>query len=257
MDANNALSRSKPVSITMLGTGDAFASGGRAQAGYFVQADGVGILMEAGPELLGSMKRAGLRPGDIDVVLISHLHGDHYGGIPFLMLEYLWETKLDHKVVIAGPRNLEPRCWRLMNTLFPGFDLARIKRKIKFVELAPGKSAKIGKLKITSIRSPHTAPDISLSFRIEADGRTIAFSGDTGWNDELVRLVDGADLFICECTYYESRHLKFHLNYPELAANRGRFNVGRMVLTHIGREVLRHKAEVEVEMGFDGMRIEI
>jgi ribonuclease BN (tRNA processing enzyme) len=257
MDANNARPRSKPISITVLGTGDAFASGGRAQAGYFVQADGVRIMMEAGPELLGSMKRAGLRPGDIDVVLISHLHGDHYGGIPFLMLEYLWETRLDHKVVIAGPKNLEPRCWRLMNTLFPGFDLARIKRKIKFVELAPGKTAKIGKLKIASIRSPHTAPDISLSFRIEAAERTIAFSGDTGWNDELVNLVDGADLFICECTYYESSHLKFHLNYPDIAANRDRFKVGRMVLTHIGREVLNHKDEVEVEMAFDGMRIEI
>jgi ribonuclease BN (tRNA processing enzyme) len=257
MDANHAAARTHPVSITMLGTGDAFASGGRAQAGYYIDAGGARILMEAGPDLLGAMKRAGLRPGDIDVILISHLHGDHYGGLPFMMLEYLWETRLDHKVVIAGPRNLEPRCWRLMNTLFPGFDLARIKRQLRFVELAPGKTAKIGALKVAAIRSPHTAPDISMSFRIEVAGRTIAFSGDTGWNEALVDLVDGADLFICECTYYESDHLKFHLNYPDIARNRDRFNVGRMVLTHIGREVMNHKSDVAVEMAFDGMRIEI
>jgi len=213
--------------------------------------------MEAGPDLLGTMKRSGLRPGDIDIILISHLHGDHYGGLPFLMLEYLYETRLDHPVVIAGPRNLEPRCWRLMKTLFPTFDLAAIKRKIRFVELTPGGTAKIGKAKVTSIRSPHTAPDISLSLRVETGGRTIAFSGDTGWNDELVGLVEGADLFICECTYYESQHLTFHLNYPEIAANRDKFNVGRMVLTHLGREVLSHKSDVAVEMAFDGMRIEI
>lgn len=257
MDSNNAISRSGPVGVTVLGTGDAFASGGRAQAGYYVDAGDVRILMEAGPELLGSMKRAGIRPGNIDVVLISHLHGDHYGGVPFLMLEYLWETKLDHKVVIAGPRNLEPRCWRLMNTLFPGFDLARLKRQIKFVELAPGKTTRIGKLRVSAIRSPHTSPDISLSLRVEAGGRTIAFSGDTGWNEALVGLADGADLFLCECTYYESNQLKIHLNYPDIAANRARFKVGRMVLTHIGREVLSHKSDVEVEMAFDGMRIEI
>jgi ribonuclease BN (tRNA processing enzyme) len=257
MDSKDPSSGAKPVSVTLLGTGDAFASGGRSQAGYFIDADGTGILMEAGPELLGTMKRTGIRPGDIDIILISHLHGDHYGGIPFLMLEYLYETRLDHRVVIAGPRNLEPRCWRLMKTLFPTFDLAQLKRKIVFIELAPGKTAKIGKIKVTSIRSPHTAPDISLSLRVETGGRTIAFSGDTGWNDELVGLADGADLFICECTYYESRHLTFHLNYPEIAAHRDRFNVGRMVLTHLGREVLNHKSEVAVEMAFDGMRIEI
>ena len=44
------------------------------------------------------------------------------------------------------------------------------------------------------------------------------FSGDSGWNDELVEFSDGADLFLCECTYFESAHLKFHLNYPLLAA---------------------------------------
>ncbi|HYB89519.1 MAG TPA: MBL fold metallo-hydrolase [Candidatus Binataceae bacterium] len=253
----NASADGKPISLTMLGTGDAFASGGSAQAIYFIEAAGTGILMEAGPEVVGALKRAAIKPGDIDLVLISHLHGDHYGGLPFLFLEYMFESPLDHTITIAGPRNLEPRCWRLVRTLFPKIEFEKLKRKFRFAVLEPKKSARFGKVRVSAIRSPHTNPDISLSLRIEADGKSIVFSGDSGWNEELVPFSAGADLFLCECTYFESADLAFHMNYPQLAANRSRFNVRRMLLTHIGREVLNHKPEVEIEMAFDGMRIEL
>ena len=62
---------------------------------------------------------------------------------------------------------------------------------------------------------------------------------------------------MCECTYFDSAQLDFHMNYPQLAANRGRFDVGRLVLTHIGREVLDRESEVKLEMAFDGMKIRV
>jgi ribonuclease BN (tRNA processing enzyme) len=257
MNSINGPSDGRQVSVTVLGTGDAFASGGRSQSGYFIEADGTAILLEAGPEVLAALKRTGIRPASIDLIVISHLHGDHYAGIPFLMLEYLWESALDHNIVIAGPRNLAPRCWRLMHTMFPRFDLARLQRNIRFVVLEPGETARLGKVRVAAIRSPHTKPDISLSLRLEMAGRTVAYTGDTGWNERLVDFSAGADLFLCECTYYESSHLTFHLNYPQVAANRDRFNVRRMVLTHLGREVLNRQSEIQIELAFDGMRIEL
>ncbi len=75
------------------------------------------------------------------------------------------------------------------------------------------------------------------------DGKTLVFSGDSGWTDELVRFSAGADLFLCECTYFESDHLDFHLNYPSIERNRGRFTAKRMILTHLGREVLKREAK--------------
>ena len=96
-----------PVSelrVTVLGAGDAFASGGRFQAGYVIEAGGAHILMEAGPTLLPGLKRAGIDPVDIDCILISHLHGDHFAGLPFLMLQYMWESPRRRILTIAGPR---------------------------------------------------------------------------------------------------------------------------------------------------------
>ncbi|MGH8014146.1 MAG: MBL fold metallo-hydrolase, partial [Candidatus Binataceae bacterium] len=108
---------------------------------------------------------------------------------------------------------------------------------------------------VTTMRTPHMKPDVSLALRVEMAGKTVAFTGDSGWTEELISFSAGADLFLCECTYFESTQLGFHLNYPLLAKNRARFNVGRMMLTHIGREVLEHDGEVGIEMASDGMKI--
>jgi ribonuclease BN (tRNA processing enzyme) len=257
MNQNPTASNGAPVTVTLFGTGDAFASFGRSQSGYLIDAPGGRILMEAGPGLMQALKGSGVSTDSFDLLLISHLHGDHFGGLPFLILDYMWETRRKKLLTIAGPARLEERTWSLMRTMFPHFELDKIKHKLKFVVLEPGRSKRLGKFKVSAIRSPHTKPDISLSLRIDGGGKSIVFSGDSGWNDELVEFSAGADLFLCECTYYESAHLKFHLNYPLLAANRNKFKVRRMVLTHLWREVLSREDEIALEMGYDGMKIKL
>src|SRR5579863_6052389 len=192
---------SQPLRVTLLGTGDAFASGGRSQSGYLIESRGTRILLEAGPDILGMLKRAHVAPDSIDVAIISHLHGDHFAGLGFLFLEYLFESPRRTPLTIVGPPHLETRSFALMKAMYPNFDLTNMRRKLKFRALTPGKVDRVGAMKILSIRSPHTKPDISLSIRVEIDGRAIAFSGDSGWNEQLVDFVRGADLFLCECTY--------------------------------------------------------
>ena len=245
------------MKVSILGAGDAFASRGLCQACYVIEGNGKTILMEAGPTLLSSLKRARFSPSDLDLVLISHLHGDHFGGLPFLILDYMWESKLKGNLTIAGPRRLEQRTWTLFENLFPTFPEEKVTRRLKFEVLEPGQSRNFDGVQVATIRTPHTKPDVSLAFRITLGGKTVVFSGDTGWTEELVPFCEGADLFICECTYYDSAHLNFHLNYPLLVEQRSRFKVGRMVLTHIGREVFEHKSDVKIEMATDGMQIKV
>lgn len=246
------------VSVTVLGAGDAFASKGWFQAGYIINANGRRVLMEAGPTLLASMKRLGLAPDDLDVVLISHLHGDHFGGLPFLILEYLYESPRRRKLTLAGPPHLEERTWELFRTMYPESDTSEISRYLEFVELEPERSQELaGAVQVRSIRTPHTVKDLSLAFRVELGGKVIVFSGDTGWTDELISLSAGSDLFLCECTYFDQPRLDFHISYVHFMSQRHRFSARRLVLTHIGREVLERRSEVSLEMAADGMVIEV
>jgi len=249
---------SAPVHLTFLGTGDAFASHGRFQSGYLITGDGHHILMEAGPTVLCAMKRMAVAPADIDIILISHLHGDHFGGLPFLILEYLWESPRSKPLKIAGPAHLEERTWRLFNTMFPfsSGDLERVKRNLEFIQLEPASKVLFGGIEVETLRVPHMKRDLCLALKLHIGGKTIAFSGDTGWTDDLISFTAGADLFLCECTYFENR-LEVHLSYPLLESKRRNFDVKRMLLTHIGREVLERSTRLEIELAADGMKVEV
>jgi ribonuclease BN (tRNA processing enzyme) len=94
------------VTVTLLGTGDAFASFGRSQAGYLIDAPVGRVLMEAGPGLMQALKGGGVSTDSFDLLLISHLHGDHFGGLPFLILDYMWETRRKKALTIARRADL-------------------------------------------------------------------------------------------------------------------------------------------------------
>jgi ribonuclease BN (tRNA processing enzyme) len=246
-----------PVSVTVLGAGDAFASKGRFQAGYIINAGGRRILMDAGPTLLASMKRVDISPSDLDLVLVSHLHGDHFCGLPFLILEYMYETPRGRQLILAGPPHLEERTWALFHTMYPESDTSEIARQLEFVEIDPQRTQEVAGIQIHSIRTPHTIQDISLAFRVEVSGRSIVFSGDTGWTDSLIDLSADSDLFLCECTYFDRPDLNFHISYAHFMTQRHRFTTRRLVLTHLGREVLERESDVALEMATDGMRLEV
>ncbi len=249
---------SSRVRVTFLGTGDAFASHGRFQSGYFIQADAYQVLMEAGPTALCAMKRMGVVPADLDLVLISHLHGDHFGGLPFLILEYLWESELHKPLKIAGPPGLEKRTWRLFKTMFPfsSGDLEAVRRKLQFIQLAPSRKVQLGRVSVETLRVPHMKHDLCFALKLKIAGKKIVFSGDTGWTDELVGFTAGTDLFLCECTYYENP-LGVHLSYALLQSKRQCFDVKRMILTHVGREVLDNRSRVKIELAADGMKVDV
>jgi ribonuclease BN (tRNA processing enzyme) len=202
------------------------------------------------------MKRDGLDPETIDLVLLSHLHGDHFAGLPYLFIQYCYDAPRRRPLQIAGPPGTAERVMGIYAAAYRELSARPLPFPVEFIHLYPGRRYQLGELQIDPFLVPHQDREISLGLSVECDGRRILYSGDTGWTEELVTRSQGADLFICECCYFETR-LPFHLDYPRLAENRERFGCKRMVLTHLGREVLARRDEVTIDLASDGLVLEL
>lgn len=240
----------------MLGSGDAFGSGGRRQSSYLVRGGGQTFLMDCGPTTLAALNDARVPPTDIDFVIISHLHGDHFGGVPFLLMEFNYESPRERPLTIAGPTGTEERVHELFRAMYREASAFAPTYPIHFRTLESRRPAEIGGIAIDPFAVPHQKLEPSLGFCVATEGKTIMYSGDSGWTDEFARRSSKADLFLCECCYYESKY-DFHINYPDLSTHLPHINCGRLVLTHLGREVLAKLDTVVPDTAHDGMVIQV
>jgi ribonuclease BN (tRNA processing enzyme) len=242
--------------VTFLGSGDAFSAGGRHQAGYLVQAPEGGFVLDCGATTLMAMKRFGIDADVIDSIFISHLHADHFVGIPFLLLEFHYEQGRTRPLRIMGPPGMEERIRALLQATYKEFSGVRLSFALEFSEMTPEVPVSCNAARLEPFRVPHQETEVSLGCVMQVAGRRIVYSGDTGWTEELITRSEGADLFICECCYFETR-LPFHIDYPRLAEHRHRFTAKRMILTHLGREVLARRSSIEMELAVDGLVVDI
>lgn len=255
--SNSSFIRSMPMlRLHFLGAGDAFSAAGRHHASYLVEASDTSFLLDCGATALASFKRDRINPLAIDTILLSHLHGDHFSGLPFLFLEFIYEAPRERPLRIAGPPGTEERVRTLFQTMYRERALQPLPFPLEFTEMQPGTSCHIGAVRIDPFRVPHQETEISLGLRIAVAGKTLLYSGDTGWTEELVLQSRNTDVFLCECTFFETR-VGFHLDYPRLHDNQSRFETDRLILTHLGREALAHRKEMEIETAYDGLHIEI
>ncbi len=243
------------VRVTIVGSGDAFGSGGRLNSAYLVEAPGVTFLVDAGPTVLQGLKAAGHDTTRIDFVLLTHLHGDHFGGVPFLFMEYRWCNPRTRPLGVYGPPPVEARVGKLFAALYEQSALEGTPFPVEYGELLPDTPCEVRGVRILPIQVPHAPELLCLGVRIEVGGRTLLFSGDTMWSEPLMKLARGVDLFLCDCSNFESR--EFHLSYPEIAAHAGELGCKRLVLTHLGHEPLRRLGEITLECARDGMTIEL
>jgi len=244
------------VRIVCLGAGDAFGAGGRCMSAYLVRAPGSTLLLDCGPTALLSLKRHGLKADSIDAIVISHLHGDHFAGVPFFFLEYRYEQRRTRPLTIAGPPGTAQRVEAVFGAMYKNLASQPLPFPVDYVELQPDVPRAIAGAEILPFRVPHQENDVSFGFRVELSGRSLLYSGDSGWTEAFVRHAAGTQLFICECCYFETR-VDFHLDYPRIAANRPRLGCERLILTHIGREVLARLSDVSEEVADDGLQIDI
>jgi ribonuclease BN (tRNA processing enzyme) len=254
-DAHNVSpSTAEKVRLRFLGSGDNFGSGGRFQACIHVDTGTTRFLMDCGASSLIPMKRAGISTAAIDLILISHLHGDHFGGIPFFILDAQLISRREAPLVIAGPPGLTQRVREAMEVFYPGSSGVERKFAVRYIEMIEGETTQAAGLMVRPVRVIHGSGDPPYALRIECAGKIIAYSGDTEWTDALLTVADGADLFICESYFFE-KQMKNHINYRTLMAHRAELGCKRIILTHMGDDILNHPDQIELETARDGMEV--
>jgi len=244
------------VRVEFLGSGDAFGSGGRLQTCIYVQSESFRLLLDCGASSLIALKRGGIDPVLIDAILVTHLHGDHFGGIPFLILDAQFLSRRTRPLVVAGPPGLETRLRAAMEVLFPGSSQTRQRFDVRVIEMPELQPTRIDQVAVTPHRVAHESGAPSYGLRVEIDGKVVAYSGDSEWTDSLVALAANADFYICEC-YTFDRPVKFHLSFRTLMQHRNELACGRLVLTHASLDLLDHLSEVRLEVAADGTVIEL
>jgi ribonuclease BN (tRNA processing enzyme) len=229
--------------VTIIGCGDAFGSGGRFNTCFLIEASQSTVLLDCGASSMVALQARGIDPAAIDGVILTHLHGDHFGGLPFFLLHAQFLIRRDKPLLIAGPPGTRSRLSAAMEVFFPGSGATKWRFPLQIEEMAVGPRCELLGLAIQTSEVLHYSGAPSTAVRIADGQRLLAYSGDTEWTDALIGVADGADLFIVEC-YDFDRKLTGHMNWVDLQPRLPRLNARRIMLTHMNPSMLEQVAKV-------------
>jgi ribonuclease BN (tRNA processing enzyme) len=243
--------------LEIVGCGDAFGSGGRFQSCYLLRSSGGLTLVDCGASAPVALQQRSIAQPEIGAILLTHLHGDHFGGVPFLLLDAAYNRSRTTPLVIAGPPGTEPRIFDTLDMLFPGAS-ARVRDRvpIRFVELVPPSASAVGDLHVQAFPVTHPSGAPSYALRISVEGRIVAFSGDAQWDAVLLEVSRDVNLFVCECTGYQER-VPYHISLDQLEQHASGLSARRMLLVHMGEEMLKHMAPARWACAADGQIVDL
>lgn len=242
------------VNVQFIGSGDAFGTGGRLQACIQLEGETGRVLLDCGTTSLVGLKRAGIDPSSIDVVVVSHLHGDHFGGLPFLFLDGQFSRRT-RPLTIIGAAGTRDRLASAMAILYPGSEQVAQKYAIEHLELRNGESVSAGAVSVEAFPADRAAGAESHTIRAAFDSQRIAYTGDTAWNAAVPAGAADADLFIAEA-YTAGKQVRHHLSYDDWLVD-GRLKMARQtIVTHMGASVL-DLPETVVPRAHDGLIVEL
>ncbi len=245
------------MQLTVIGSSDAFGSGGRLQTCFHVAHSGGAFLIDCGATSLIGLARENIDPNSISTIFITHLHGDHFSGLVWWLIHAVHVGRRTAPLVVTGPAGIEERFVTAAEALFPGSTATARPFSLTFRTYVDRQQMTEGGVTVTpfEVRHPSGAPPYALRFSV--DGRTLAFSGDTEWVENLVDAASGADLYITECYAYKAA-ARYHMNWRTIEAQLPRLAARKVLLTHMGSEMLDNQhniAHPAVAIAHDGLKI--
>lgn len=226
------------VDLDFLGTGTAFHTDGRgSQTLLFRPAVDGTTLVDLGPTGPAAMSRYRASTTRLDRWFVTHLHGDHTAGWPFLLLRLALADRRTRPLDVFGPRGLR-ECLEGLVELCYGELLGpnRLGFEVRYHELEVQDARDLDGAGLSFDTLPMEHHPTSIGYRLRIDGRRIAISGDTRWCDALEQLAGGADLLVVECSSLSPQGLA-HISLEELRGRRQRLGDCPIALVHLVDEV--------------------
>jgi ribonuclease BN (tRNA processing enzyme) len=234
-----------------VGSGDAFGSGGRFNTCFHVVGQELNFLIDCGASSLVAMKRLDIDCNSIDLIVLTHYHADHCGGVPFFLLDAQFATRRTRPLTIAGPPPIKEWFALQMEAAFAGLLRSEKPFELTLVELCPEHPWRFKNAEIESFQVCHGPPASSHGYRISMDGKVLAISGDTEWTDCLIDIGRDADLFVSEAYVYD-KPARLHLAYRQLVEKLPEIRPKRLIITHMSKDMLGRN-DIAHEKAQDGL----
>jgi len=246
------------LKLTFIGSGDACSTGGRNQTCILVEDDfnAKTFLIDCGPSTLTALKKINFDSNKIDFIINTHMHGDHYGGIPYLLLDFWINSNRKKELKIIGPRGIAQRVTDLHELLYSGLNFSRMSYQITFQELSPDFIENVDIYQVQTFLMEHNAFSDCLGYKISNGSKIFSYTGDTAWTDKLFSLAEGTDLFISECSFFNKNSKISHLSYQEIVDLSQKINTKKIVLTHLSEEMFANLDKVKFEIAHDLLQIQ-
>jgi len=245
--------------LTIIGSGDAFGSGGRFNTCFHLAVGERRFLIDCGATTHTALRVRNIDSNTIDAVILSHLHGDHFGGIPFLMIDGQYLSRRERPLLFAGPPGTTERINAALEVFFAGSSKTKYRFPWSVIEIPVGEPTDVLGLNVVSAEVIHFSGAPSTALRISDGKKTVAYSGDTQWTEALLPIAAGADLFIVECYEYE-RELTGHMNWKTIKQRLADFKARRVMLTHMNHTMLARLDEARaagVLVAEDGLMLDL
>lgn len=207
------------MQITVLGNSGPYPGPGNVCSGYLLEADGKRILLDCGSGILAELQKK-VSLSELDAVILSHLHADHMSDMLVMRYALMFE-KRDFALPVYMPREPESEAWLLTGCKY-----------FNTTEINPNKYYTLGNLKIYFTAVMH--PVLAYAVRIEKNGSSLVYSGDTMYDENLIDFATNTDLFICDAAFSEADHWPEapHASAKQAALMAKKAHAKRLMITH-------------------------
>jgi ribonuclease BN (tRNA processing enzyme) len=247
------------MKVTIVGSGDAFGSGGRAHTCIRIDAAASTVVVDFGSGSMPAWQKLGFDSNDVDAVVISHLHGDHFGGLPTLLLHAQYIAGRRRPLLIVGPPGLKARVQDMLDLLFPGCAAVTWNFDWQVREIPGGSKMTVAGLALETFDVIHSPGSMPMGLRLSDGKHVFAYSGDTAWTETLNAIAADADFFLCECSSGDEL-VPNHMHWPLLKEKLSGFTAKRMALTHLGPSAIAKIPEMKAAgllIANDGLSLDL